>query len=421
MTYKSLEKLFYMDRSTDRYASNEKMAQERLHSEYTFRTGMQTPAGELFLAAPHELLIMGEQALRLERKVSKALDLLPPVARGALVRSLVIDEVVSTNELEGVRSTRRQINDALESLGNDEAQSSVRIRRFRELAMLYLGLSDKELFFPSNPEDIRAVYDRVMAGEDLGDNAPDGRLFRRGEVGIYAADGELLHEGLYPESAITAAIQQMIDLAESDAIPQMYSAIVSHYIFEYIHPFYNGNGRTGRYLLALYLSRPLSTLTSLSLSRVIAENREAYYREFKRAEKKLNHGELTFFVMNILQDIQIAQSKIVANLEQKHAQLVQAEARVQQVGIDLELPAKERAILFLLAQLQLFATFPNASLVEVADYTGVGTQQARKYTIPLEERGLITVERKRSLRFGLSAAGCAALGLQATDAEAGAR
>ena len=421
MAYKSLEKLFYMDKSSDRYASNEKMAHDRLSSEYTFRTGIQTPAGELFLSAPHELLVMGEQALTLERKVSKALELLPPVARGALVRSLVIDEVVSTNDLEGVRSTRRQVNDALESLGKNEAQGTLKTRRFRKLAKLYLGLSDQELFFPSSPEDIRAVYDRVMAGEDLGDNAPDGRLFRRGEVGIYAADGELLHEGPHPESAITAAVQQMIDLAESDTIPHLYSAIVSHYVFEYVHPFYDGNGRTGRYLLALYLSRPLSTLTSLSLSRVIAENRDAYYREFKGAEKKLNHGELTFFVMNILQDIQIAQDKLVADLEQKHAQLMQAEVKVQHVGSQLKLPAKEHAILFLLAQLQLFATFPSASLAEVADYAGVGTQQARKYTIALEERGLITAERKRSLGFGLSAAGREALGLQAADAETNAR
>ena len=65
-------------------------------------------------------------------------------------------------------------------------------------------------------------------------------------------------------------IDRMIELVASPDIPQTYSAILSHFLFEYIHPFYDGNGRTGRYLLALYLSEPLSETTVLSLSRVIA-------------------------------------------------------------------------------------------------------------------------------------------------------
>lgn len=77
-----------------------------------------------------------------------------------------------------------------------------------------------------------------------------------------------------------------------------------------VHPFYDGNGRTGRYLLALYLSSPLSILTTLSLSRVIAANRDAYYRSFKEAEHPLNHGELTHFVMNMLENVRIAQNDL---------------------------------------------------------------------------------------------------------------
>lgn len=413
MAYASLEKLFYMDYSSDRFAVNEKLARERLESEYTFRTGIQTPGGELFMATPHELLVLNERVLRLERKVSKALSQLPPVARGALVRSLVINEVVSTNDLEGVRSTRRQINDALEASGEEGRAGLSGQRRFRELAKLYLGISEPNPFFPADPAGVRKVYDQVMSGEDLGSNAPDGRLFRKGEVGVYSASGKLLHDGLHPESAITEAIAQMLELVGSDEIPEIYSAIISHYLFEYVHPFYDGNGRTGRYLLALYLSRPLSVLTSLSLSRVIAENRDAYYKQFKMAESKLNHGELTFFVMNILEDIQLAQARIVDDLDRKRALLADAEKRVDGLKGELGLSDREAGVLFLLAQLQLFAIFPSASLAEVADYSQVGAQQARKYTLTLEERGLVKCVRRRSLSFQLAPEGLAILGLPA--------
>ena len=93
-----------------------------------------------------------------------------------------------------------------------------------------------------------------------------------------------------------------IDVAHGEpflAYPETYGAIVSHFLFEYAHPFYDGNGRTGRYLLAVYLSRPLSTLTALSVSRSSAESRGAYYRAFREVEDSLNHGELTPLVLAV--------------------------------------------------------------------------------------------------------------------------
>lgn len=115
MAYKSLMKLFYMDASSDRFANNDRLAAERLGAESTFRTGMHAAAGELFIALPHELSVLSEQVLRKERIVQSLQATIPPIARGALVRSLVIDEVVGTNDLEGISSTRKQINELLES------------------------------------------------------------------------------------------------------------------------------------------------------------------------------------------------------------------------------------------------------------------------------------------------------------------
>lgn len=54
---------------------------------------------------------------------------------------------------------------------------------------------------------------------------------------------------------------------------------VSHYQFEAIHPFYDGNGRTGRILNVLYLiEQGLLTLPILYLSRYIVHNKQDYYQ-----------------------------------------------------------------------------------------------------------------------------------------------
>ena len=83
--------------------------------------------------------------------------------------------------------------------------------------------------------------------------------------------------------------------------------LASHYLFEYAHPFYDGNRRTGRYLLSLFLSEPLSKPTVLSLSRTIAENRSDYYAAFRTVDNPLNKGELTFFVYALLDLVRKAQ------------------------------------------------------------------------------------------------------------------
>ena len=154
--------------------------------------------------------------------------LLPPVAQWAMIRDLVITEVVSTNELEGVYSTRRQINEILQSDGPFESSSER--KRFRELAKLYLGLNEQERSRPTQLKDIRSIYDKVMDGEPLKENErPDGKNFRRDGVEVIGAGGKVIHEGLFPESAIIDAMERMLAIANSEEMPETLSSIVSHF------------------------------------------------------------------------------------------------------------------------------------------------------------------------------------------------
>lgn len=400
MPYESLAKIFHKDSSTARFATNERLATERREAPSTFRTAIQTSSGELFLAVPRELSLINERVLRRERRVSALLRGLPSIARTSLVYGLVIDEVVSTNDLEGVRSTRRQIREALEQAETPRARNDV--TRFKELAVLYLGLSDPDAHTPETLEDLRDIYDTVMHGEDLGTNAPDGMLFRREPVDVVGRGGKVIHTGVHPESEIMRVLKDMLALANSPDIPETYSAILAHYIFEYVHPFYDGNGRTGRYLLALYLSRPFSILTSLSLSRTIAENRDSYYRSFKITEDPLNHGELTFFVLAMLETIEAAQIELIDRLETKSQQLEAAREPVEKYIKQHHMDDMKSEIIWQLVQTGLFGAFPDVTLDEIAHHIGLGTQATRRHLKHLEELELVELAGKRPLRFMLT-------------------
>lgn len=407
MAYKSLAKTFYMDSSSERFAHLEQLAHTRMHSESSFRTDIESDAGEFFLAVPRELSVLNEVILRQERQVSLALSELPLIAQGALIRSLVIDEVVCTNELEGIHSTRRQINDLLE---HDLVSSrDIEHKRFRELTRLYLELTGSDRRLPQTPEDIRHIYDRVMQGENLGNDTPDGILFRKDSVEVIGRGSRVLHTGLAPESKIISAVGRMVNLATSADIPETYSAIVSHFLFEYIHPFYDGNGRTGRYLLALYLSRPLSTLTALSLSRTIAENKNPYYRAFKEAEDPLNHGELTSFVLDILGYISTAQSRVLTDLERKRMQFSTLTTTLHELEKELDLKPKESELVFLLAQYALFGAFPDLQLSIASEYLQRGQQMLVRYADRLQALNLVETVSKRPRRIMLTEYACALL------------
>ncbi|WP_394172909.1 protein adenylyltransferase Fic [Thalassotalea litorea] len=75
-------------------------------------------------------------------------------------------------------------------------------------------------------------------------------------------------------------------LHDEDDLDPLLKMAVSHYQFEAIHPFYDGNGRTGRILNVLYLIESgLLTLPILYLSRFIVQNKQDYYRFLNQVTK----------------------------------------------------------------------------------------------------------------------------------------
>ena len=105
---------------------------------------------------------------------------------------MVLDEVVCTNAIEDIRSTRRQIKDALDAAQSSSADA----KRFKELATLYLNIIDGAYELPESPADIRTINDKVTAGEIPPDKTPDGQYFRKEGVDITAGGIRVIHRGL---------------------------------------------------------------------------------------------------------------------------------------------------------------------------------------------------------------------------------
>ena len=161
---------------------------------------------------------------------------IPGVMRWNYIYHAISEELLATNEMEGVRSTRKETEAAVAAARQARTEGDMEKARFGEFAKLYLNLTNRDVELPKTLEDIRDIYDKIALDEIDDKNRPDGELFRKGDVEVQGPHGTVIHSGVSSEARISALLAQMMDLARSDTIPFLQRAIASHFLFEYIHP-----------------------------------------------------------------------------------------------------------------------------------------------------------------------------------------
>ncbi len=101
------------------------------------------------------------------------------------------------------------------------------------------------------------------------------------------------------------------NITQNDLSPLINLAIL-HYQFESIHPFYDGNGRTGRILNILYLSiNELLDIPILYLSSYINENKSEYYRLLNIVNKTDQWDE---YILYILKAIEVTSNRTIEKI-----------------------------------------------------------------------------------------------------------
>ena len=200
------------------------------------------------------------------------------------------------------------------------------------------------------------MYDDIFSEDILKnpENKLDGTLFRKGRINV-SNGASNIHSGDPSEETIVEHINDLIKFMNRKDIPSLLKSSIVHYYFEYIHPFYDGNGRFGRFLFSMYLARKVDIYTGLSLSYSIFEDRKKYAELFLNTSKVKNYGEATFFVIGMLNFIINGQESIIQMLKDKILKLNYAEKYIKSIESSFNLSEIECNILFIYIQNYIFA------------------------------------------------------------------
>lgn len=240
----------------------------------------------------------------------------------------------------------------------------------------------------------RIVADKTMTLETIIDvyrevkRTQDGIRPYQAEVVIKKRGwGSLVAETVYTpprgKGVVEAKMAQLLEFLNDDGrypIDSLLKMVMAHYQFEAIHPFRDGNGRTGRILCILYLiQKQLLDLPILYLSSYILENKDDYYQ-------KLSGVTGTFqwkpWIMYMLEAV----SQTVEYTVDKISRIKGLIEKTRVIMLDYKLPVGKMDIPKLFEQPYIR---PKNLLSEKIK----SLNTAKKYLTQLEALGMLTKEK----------------------------
>ena len=386
MNYEPLAKLYYKDKSV--YT---KIYNERFNNEFSYHLPFEISGNKAFFIIDYQISRKIEEIYYISRQLDDILNQLPPIAFKYYINKNLIDEIMLTNDIEGVYSTRKEISQIIEMPDNSTKEVTL-----MGLVKKYQKLINGEKIPLSSCNDLRLLFDEIVLNEIEEDEKPDGEIFRTGSVSVCTATDKEKHRGLYPEKKLIDFLNKSLDfLTNENNVGPLVKIAVFHYLFGYAHPFYNGNGRTSRFISSYLLCNILNQSIALRISYTIKNDKNKYYKAFDICNDPKNKGDITPFISSFIDIIKNAAKSSLENLESLKQRLEYYSTIHENIYNFFENDLQSK-IVYILIQNALFSR-KGVFIEELKHHLECSEATIRKNIKSLIKHGLIiTTEREKN-------------------------
>jgi len=314
-----------------------------------------------------------------------------PASRNEYVISTLIEEAITSSQLEGAVTTREVAKEMLRSGRKPRDKSERMILNNYQTMQRIMELRESTL----TPELVFELHRIVTVGTLDGEDAA-GRVRHSDEIiRVTDEEGNVFHDPP-PAGELPSRMASMCLFANGGSpdyfIHPVIRAILLHFWLAYDHPFVDGNGRTARALFYWsMLHHPFELFEFISISQILLKAPVQYAMAFLHVETDDN--DLTYFILHQTAVIQDAVAALHDYVARKKASLQAAERRLR--GIE---GLNHRQQVLLTHALRE----PNSRYtIEGHRRThGVVYQTARTDLLDLAKRGLLQKDKtKRALSF----------------------
>jgi Fic family protein len=209
-----------------------------------------------------------------------------------LINTLVLQEAKDSSTIENIFTTNDELYKAFSSPSPTTNRATKEVLRYREaLWNAFTKMKDPSDFSLDLAVEIfRAITDKQ-------EKIRDTQVFIGKSTGVVytpPAPGKVLIEKLNNWFSVTASNHKVDPLIKMTLL---------HYQFEAIHPFTDGNGRTGRILNVLFLCKEkLVDLPVIYLSKYILEHKNDYYKFLREVTENGSWENWILFMLDAVKE-----------------------------------------------------------------------------------------------------------------------
>ncbi len=297
--------------------------------------------------------------------------------QGIFINTISLQEAKTSSEIENIFTTDDELYMAYSEKNTGiKNSSSKEVLRYREA--LWTGYKYLKMNSKFDEEYFIKIYQEIKQSTDTFRPAFSPTVIKQGGSGINV--GKVIYTPPRGKGIIENKINNLIQFLNNelnDNIDPIIKMIIGHFQFEAIHPFRDGNGRTGRIFNIHYLTHNgLLDLPILYLSRYIIENKDDYYKNIEGVSQR---GDWSTWIIYMLKAIEktssITYDKINDIISIK-------EAILKTITEDTEIRRPEHLV-------EMIFTQPLTKVKHLVDNKSYAENTARDYLKKLCEIGIL--------------------------------